>query len=113
MKKMTIASKYREPKSMVLNRINMVNKLGSKDYYAEDTNALIKINDKWWARPSRDYQGLRLYLLLTCFDAIGRYPGDWNNVYSQLTEKLDVDPHTFAAKKSDVFPIDYTVVYQT
>ncbi len=113
MKKIATAPIYKEPKALVLNRINMVNKLGSKDYYAEDTNALIKINDKWWARPSRDYQGLRLYLLLTCFDVIGRYPANWGNIFSQVTEKLDLDPNTFVTRKSDVFPMDYTIVYQS
>ena len=97
MKKITSNAEIQEPKCLVRRRINLINKLNAaNEQHAEDIDELINVDGKWYALPGKDYQGLRCYLLLTCFDILGKVETEWSGFYSWLAQKTNIDPHTLA-----------------
>ncbi len=62
-------------KSLVSRRISFINKLNTAQEKEDNKmDELVNADGKWYALPGKDYQGLRCYMLLTCFDLLGRLP---------------------------------------
>lgn len=76
MKNTILSANIDEPRRIVHRRINFVSKLAANPDDTNDTDELINVDDKWYALPGKDYQGLRGYLLLTCFDILGQDNND-------------------------------------
>ena len=65
-----------DPTYVVRRRLMLVNRLTGAKEPTTGVDELIYMDHRWFAFPSKDYQGLRCYLLLTCFDLLGKYDSD-------------------------------------
>jgi len=101
MKKIKSSADVNEPKYLVRRRLNLVRKLTASTPPEQEADELIHADGQWYTHPGKDYQGLRCYLLLSCFDILGQLTTEWADFYSWLSQKMNVDPRTFVPVASE------------
>src|ERR1700761_1172816 len=89
MRNVTHAASIEEPGSLIRHRINFITKLAKK--HDDETDELINVDGVWHSLPGKDFQGLKAYLLLTCFDMLGQGDGPAKPLSAFVYDSLEQD----------------------
>lgn len=71
---------------LVESRILLIKQLIDAKEHFRGHDKIKKISDGYWTHSYKDYDALRIYLSLTCFDILGQ-PNDWVDFNSWLRSK--------------------------
>lgn len=71
---------------LVESRILLINQLIEAKEHFRGREKVINLPERYWTHPYKDYDALRVYLALTCFDILGQ-PNDWIDFNSWLRSK--------------------------
>lgn len=97
----------REKQYLVKRRLALVTKLKSLKEFFKDEKEMFFIEENEWGHPYQDYQALRYYLLLTCFDILGQ-PADWKDYGSWLNAKNNAERDLILEQHKDVNPLEFS-----
>jgi hypothetical protein len=83
--------------NLVKSRIKLVHDLTNLKVNFVGGDKIIEVGERGWTHPYKDYQALRFYLLLTCFDVLGQ-PAEWKDFNSWLAKKDNPERDEVLAK---------------
>lgn len=100
MKEHLTYEQLRQRQYLVKRRLTLVKKLTSLKEYFKDSDDIILMGENSWTHPYQDYQALRYYQLLTCFDILGQ-PTDWKDYGAWLATKNNPERDLFIKQSED------------